>query len=182
MDKKIVSEMSLQGYFFYKLDEINKKVSNPLPDEAIYYSSKVLDNFSDPGKCFEKQEGRVKNKILGLKLLECEKYTKRKRKKTLLDIGDSALVICGFFHKSLDRKLFDLVHYHNIGKQAYNKLNMVVPELLGISSFFEIMSNSFDQLANMISVISMRSEEQSSNANNNHVLFFSNDEKKLKVS
>ena len=52
----------------YRAKILNKKTMNPLSQEAIYYSSRVMDKYSLSNKYFEVQDGRVREKTLGLKL------------------------------------------------------------------------------------------------------------------
>ena len=96
-NSEITLEPSLQSFFFDELVAVNNKSTNPLPTEAIYYSSNVLDKFGESVNFFELDEGRVREKILGLKLLESGQMIRSQQKKVLKDIGDTALFICGFF-------------------------------------------------------------------------------------
>ena len=44
---------------------------------------------------FENVEGKVREKVLGVKLLECQELPNESKKRTLQDIGDTALFLCG---------------------------------------------------------------------------------------
>ena len=101
--KDFVLESSLQSYFYTQLQEFNKKSTEPLPNETIYYSSLVMDKFGDSGNYFETIEGKVREKVLGMKFLETSHMTREEKKRTLKDIGDTALLICGFFSESLNK-------------------------------------------------------------------------------
>lgn len=158
--KSFVIENSLQSYFYTQLQEFNEKSLEPLPNETIYYSSLVMDKFGDAGKYFETIEGKVRDKVLGIKLLEASQMTREKKKRTLKDIGDTALLICGFFSDSLNKKIIDTKYYQELGQTAYRHLNSEVPSAYDIPSFFKILSFRFDQVTTVMSLVSEKTLNQ----------------------
>ena len=66
---KIICEVSLKGFFFNELMALNRTLSNPVGQELIYYGSDVMSELSKSEKFFELNEGKVRNKSLGEKLL-----------------------------------------------------------------------------------------------------------------
>ncbi len=149
-------ESSLQSFFYNQLLEVNKRSSDPLPNETIYYSSLVMDKFGESENYFEEVEGKIREKILGLKLLESSHLSKQGQKRCLKDIGDTALLLCGFFSESLNRKLVDNRYYQEVGQIAYSRLNVLVPDAYNQPAFYELLSNAFDQLAMVISLVSQK--------------------------
>lgn len=147
-------ESSLQSYFFGQLQDINEKSQEPLPTETIYYGSLVMDKFGDASKYFEKEEGKVRDKILGIKLLQTSQMSREERKRTLKDVGDTALLICGFFSDSLNKKILDTKYYQELGQTAYRRLNHEVPQAYDVPSFFELISVRFDQLTTVMNLVS----------------------------
>ncbi len=158
--KDFVFEHSLQAYFYTQLQEFNEKSLEPLPNETIYYSSLVMDKFGDAGKYFETIEGRVRDKVLGIKLLESSGMTRQEKKRTLKDIGDTALLICGFFSDSLNKKILDTRYYQELGQTAYRHLNSEVPSAYDVPSFFNQLSSRFDQLTTVMSLVSEKTLSQ----------------------
>lgn len=150
----LVIESSLQCYFYDQLRSINEKSRDPLPNEAIYYSSLVMDKFGESGKFFETKEGKVREKILGTKLLQTSSMTKGERKRALKDIGDTALLICGYFSDSLNKKIIDTGYYQELGQTAYRKLNSVVPQAYDVPSFFKGLSFDFERLTMVMNLVS----------------------------
>jgi hypothetical protein len=159
MNSKIILENSLQSFFFDQLQDVNKKSISPLMNETIHYSSMVMDQFGESGKLFELNEGRVREKILGLKLLESTNMSRVEQRRVLRDIGDTALFVCGFFSPSLNNKIVDSKYYQDLGQIAYQRLNSIEPESYKIKSFYSILSQSFGQLTNIMSVIAQRMAE-----------------------
>lgn len=151
---KIVIEKDLRGYFFERLYKLNKEILYPVPEPTIFYSSEVLDRLSNPKEFFEITEGKMKEKVLGVKLLEATEQDRSQQKRDLKDVGDTALLICGKFAKSVDKKILDIEYYEKIGKMAYNRLNKLVPVLMDTPGFYEHMHKSFNSLTQLISNIS----------------------------
>lgn len=155
----LIFEASLQGYFFNQLQEINKKSNTPLPKETIHYSSEVLGQFGDSENFFESAQGKVQEKILGIKLMEVGSHSEAKAKRVLKDVGDTALFICGYFAESFNRKILDIKYYQNIGKIAYNRLDSLVPSAYEKEAFYKHLSSNFENLTTMINIVSIKSKE-----------------------
>lgn len=171
-------ERSLQSFFFDKLQEVNKKSSRPVSNESIYYMSLVLDQFGESCKFFDQEDGKVKNKILGIKLLETSTLPESQKKRSLREIGDTALFVCGYFHRSLNSKIIDTSYYENLGQIAYRRLDNFIPQAYEVPSFFESLSDRFSCLTNLINIISQDVFAQDMNEMSYLVL----DQNKIKVS
>ena len=151
--QKIVTAKSLQTFFFESLSKLNQRISNPLPEEAIFYSSDVLDRYSLSKHYFEKNEGRIQEKVLGIKLLEADQKSRSDREKIYRDIADTTLVLCGCFSSSVEDKLVSKSYYNSIGKIAFSRMNAYHPNFLNMPSFFEFMANSFESVTRLLSMM-----------------------------
>lgn len=177
MSKPIFLEHSLQAFFFDQLNDLNKKSSQPLPNEMIYYSSLVMDKFGDSSKYFSVgEDGSVNEKILGLKYLEASQKSSSQKKVELKEIGDTALFLCGFFSESVSRKITDISYYQGLGRTAYHQLNNIVPEVFEVPDFYARVSDFFEQL---IALMTILTSELSMNKSNDDLLLFT---KGIKVS
>ena len=164
-ENKLILESSLQSFFFDQLLELNKKSQAPLPNETIYYSSLVMDRFGDAGQYFEVIDGKVREKILGVKLLESSHQNKTEQRRSLKDIGDTALFVCGFFSDSLNNKIVDTKYYQEVGQIAYRRLNIHVPDAYQMDSFYRVLSKSFEKLSLMMSLVSEQTFKNSQENN-----------------
>lgn len=154
---KVFLETSLQSFFYTELQGFNEKLMEPLPNEAIYYSSLVMDKFGETKKYFETStEGRIRNKILGTKLLRVSGLKGEEKKRELKDIADTALLICGFFSESLSKKIIDIGYYQDLGQIAYRQLDSIVPVAYDIPSFFDVISLQFDRLVTVMGLVSQK--------------------------
>ena len=152
----LVTDTSLQGYFLDQLTEVNQKSTVKLPQEALIYSSMVMDRFGESGQYFEVIEGKPQEKVLGTKLLSIDNMNKEAKKRALRDIGDTSLCLCGFFSDSLNRKIVDSRYYRELGVIAYQRLNSIVPDYYDIPSFFKIISESLNSIIMMMNLVAQR--------------------------
>lgn len=170
---EIVLESSLQAFFFDQLYQVNQKSSSPLPQETIYYSSLVMDRFGESLQYFEQNEqGKFREKTLGKKLLEASQMSDSSRRSTLKDIGDTALLLCGYFSDSLNKKIVDTTYYHDIGRIAYQRLDHIIPEAYEVPSFFRQLSKSFEALTEIMSVVSRQNSNESEQGLESSYLLF----------
>lgn len=150
----LVLENSLQVFFYELLIEINKKSLRPLPNEIIYYSSLVMDQFESSNRYFEKVDGKMREKILGIKLFESSQLPKDKQKTAVKDVGETALLLCGYFSDSFNKKIIDTKYYTDVGVLAYSRLNSFVPKAYDTPNFFAIVAKHFHQITTLIKLIS----------------------------
>lgn len=160
---ELVLESSLQFYFYDQLQEVNSKSTRPLPNETIFYSSIVMDKFGESSHFFETVEGKVREKILGIKLLESSNMNREQQKRTLQDIGDTALLVCGYFADSLNKKLIDTRYYQELGQIAYQRLDSFVPSFYEVQSFYRMLSTSFESITMIMGIVSKKMMSQSQN-------------------
>jgi len=154
---KIITSTNLKGFFFEGLSELNRKSVYPVPDSVIFYSSDVLDKFALTETFFEISEGKVREKILGLKLLEASHRSFEEQKRIYKEVADMSLLVCGYFSASISKKLVDIQYYSSIGKSAYQNLHTGNPD-----SFYGLMYSSFEPLTTLMSLLAAQSRNQDS--------------------
>ena len=155
--RSLVIESGLQAFFFERLNEVNKKTLQPLPQEVIYYSSIVMDRFGESKNYFHKSgEGKVREKVLGKKLLESAGMPRNEQIKELKDIGETALFVCGYFSDSLNKKLVSTSYYGQIGQSSYKKLNVFLPTAFDLKGFYALVAEAFDALATIMNIVAQR--------------------------
>ena len=142
--RKIITASNLQGFFFEGLNELNKKSLCPVPESIIFYSSEVLDKFALSQDFFEISDGKVREKILGMKLLEAMQMSREDQKRTYKEVAEMSLLVCGYFSESVNKKLVDTHYYAQLGKMAYGHLNSMSPSFLDIPSFYNMVSTCFE--------------------------------------
>ena len=154
---RIITVPDLRSFFFQNLDEINNRSLCPVPQEAIFYSSDVMEKFAHSETYFEITEGRMREKILGMKLLEATTLSREDQRRVYQDVGDTALMVCGYFAESVTKKkILDTGYYMQLGAMAYSHLNNVVPRHMDVPSFFNVLASSFVPLTSLISMLASR--------------------------
>jgi hypothetical protein len=156
--KKLILESNLKAYFYDGLRELNKKSLCPIPESILFYSSDVLDKFSLSQNYFDVDNGKTREKILGMKLLEATQKPKEEQKRVYLEVAETSLVLCGYFSESVNKKIIDIQYYSQIGKMAYGHLNNLIPSFLDIPSFYAMVSTSFEVTVNLISALASKSK------------------------
>lgn len=151
--KKIILSTNLQGFFFEDLNDLNKKSLCPVPESIIYYSSEVLDKFALSQDFFEFSDGRVREKILGTKLLAASQMSREEQKKIYKEVADMSLLVCGYFSESVNKKIVDTQYYAQLGKMAYGHLNSCSPGFLDIPSFYAMIATCFESMTTLLALL-----------------------------
>lgn len=154
--KKIILSQNLQGYFFENLNELNKKSLCPVPESIIYYSSEVLDKFALSQEFFDFSEGKAKEKILGMKILEAMQMSREEQKRIYKEVADMSLMMCGYFSEATHNKLVDTHYYAQLGKMAYGHLNSCIPSFLDIPSFYAMVATSFESTTTLLHLLASK--------------------------
>lgn len=165
--KKIILSSNLQGYFFDGLIELNKKSLCPVPESVLYYSSEVLEKHALSSDFFEISEGKVREKILGIKLLEATQLSRVEQKKVFREVGEMSLLVCGYFAESVNKKLVDTNYYAQLGKMAYGNLNNIAPSFLDIPSFYKLVATCFESLTTLLAIMASKNRR----GDDKHLLF-----------
>jgi hypothetical protein len=158
MQNKIILSSNLKGFFYDSLSELNKKSLCPIPESIIFYSSDVLDKFALSQDYFEMTEGRVREKILGMKLLEATQFSREEQKKIYREVGEMSLLVCGYFFQSVNKKIVDAQYYSQLGKMAYSHLNNVSPSFLDIPSFYGMVATCFESLTTLLMILATKEQ------------------------
>ncbi len=153
---KLILDANLQVFFYEHLQNFNSRSYVPLPTETIFYSSLVMDSFGNSDKFYEQVDGKAREKILGIKLMESSQYSKEMQKTILKDIAETSLLICGYFHDSLNKKIIDVRYYEDIGKIAYTRLNTFCPSAYDVPSFYHKMATDFSEVTTLMSLVSKK--------------------------
>lgn len=153
---KLILDANLQAFFYEHLQDFNSRSLSPLPTETIVYSSQVMDNFGNSEKFFEQVNGRAREKILGIKLMESSQYPREMQKTILKDIAEMSLLICGYFYDSLNKKIIDVRYYEDVGRIAYSKLNSFCPNAYDVPSFYHKMASHFSDVTMLMSLVSKK--------------------------
>jgi hypothetical protein len=158
---------NLRSFFYEKLVHFNQKVSTPLPESMVFYSSEVLEKYAVSNEFFESKEGKLTNKVLGLNYLQASSSNTDQQIRELKDVGDMALILCGYFVESIDKKIISPDYYKKVGQSAYRRLDKISPKCLDIPQFFFQLSEKFDEISRLLGLLALDTK----NINDSHYIF-----------
>lgn len=159
MGKPLILSTSLRGFFFEGLNDLNKRSLCPVPDAIIFYTSDVLDKFALSETFFDVNDGRVREKILGIKLLEATQLSREEQKRVYKEVADMSLLTCGYFSESVNKKIVDRSYYSQLGKSAYQHLNSVSPSFMDIPSFYQMFATCFEPMTTLLMLLASKDRQ-----------------------
>ncbi len=116
----IITNKSLQAYFFDSVNDAVKNQQIDTSDESILYLVNLLTTFSRSEDLFHYDEEGVSLKPLALMYSDAlAENTPSLRIRILQKLGDTALFISGVFSDSLNTRLVDMDYYIAMGGNAY---------------------------------------------------------------
>ncbi len=176
-EKTLVTDTTLEEYFYKELFDLNNSSAIPLPQPFIFYGSQLLNRYAASSEFFEKKDGRIREKIMGMKLLESYGLSHDQKLKEYREIGDYTLLLCGYFFDKFqrNRSIISKSYYQKIGQTAYRSLNKVQGEFLDMKDFYKSLANNFTLIAALFSRLSY---ENRSNDFEHHYLLDELDDKK----
>jgi hypothetical protein len=146
-DTKIITSASLNDFFYSSLSQVNKKSPCPIPEEFIFYSSLILENFAK----VDTEDSTSENKVLGLEYLNLQGKTRENKLKGLKTIGDSVLIQLGFFPNS--RKI-DRAYYLSLAKNSYRQLDNLDSKFYDIPDFYKLFATSLERTITLLGLLS----------------------------
>lgn len=155
-DKIIVSDQSLNQYFFTHLSDVNKRFHCPLPEEFILYSSELMQKYALSENFYSREQDCGTPNILGMQLLKAKEKSITEQKELYLDIGDQVLFQLGVFPDGITKKTPSRKYYLNIGKSAYSKAASLECSFYDIPNFYNLLATSLENLIKLIAHVSLR--------------------------
>ena len=147
--------VDLKSFFYQGLCGVNAKSLVPVSDELLLYSSDVLERLTLSKNFYDVQEnGKIAEKVLGLNILKAESLNNEQKKKVYKDVGDTALVLVGYFSNSIKGKMVDKNYYIELGKMAYKKMDPYYPDFLDIPGFYKKLSFCFEGVTHLLNAFS----------------------------
>ncbi|HPQ80360.1 MAG TPA: hypothetical protein PLZ86_01375 [bacterium] len=93
------------------------------------------------------------SKPLAVRMLEGGNEDHIGRRKLLRSLGDTALVIAGFYAERVRRSIVDISYYAGVGAAAYGKLAAHYADEPVFSSLYRELSSKFSEFAEVLSIM-----------------------------
>lgn len=163
----ILTSTCLSDFFYKDLSVRNKTTPCPIPEEFVFYSSLTLEKYAFAENYFETSNSGVSEKILGMRYLESQKKSTDERITELKDIGDTVLVLLGFFSDSINKKIISRDYYFSIARNAYSDLNKLDSQFYDIPNFYNMFASS---LSNTIILLEDMAQDFQNPGNDQYLL------------
>lgn len=143
----IVTE-DLRHFFNHLLVEAAEQQGTAISPHAIHYVTDLLVAFQNTARLFVQQGVRVP--VLADMLSDALDADFHRRVTILRQLGDTSLMVSGFFPEALQRRAVDLTYYKKMGEIAYSHLGALSEEI----NIFDELSEQFISLSEMINGVS----------------------------
>ena len=109
----VLPHVSVDGFFYEILNEALEAVRVEATEPAGWYLVSLMGELT---------RARLPDEPLAMKLAQARVAEPGLRVKGLKEVGDTSLLVAGFFTESLSRKLVDADYYIGLGRGAYAEL------------------------------------------------------------
>jgi hypothetical protein len=117
---------------------------------AEFYLVNLLHQFHEAEDLLGKNGGDIFDKPLALLFIEASVGNSKFKVQTLKRLGDTALVIVGFYADRIRRTLMDIPYYVSMGSTAYRHLSGLHSDEESISGLYGELSAKFATFADVI--------------------------------
>lgn len=144
--KSIIAGNLVEFFDSLLYEAVSKKQKSCSPF-ALNYVSSVLANFHEADKFFVSRDSKLP--ILSDLLTEAADADVYRRISILRQMGDTSLMVSGYFSEALQRRLVDLSYYHQMGETAYSQLS----GLSEANNVFDELSEEFVEFSGLVSEV-----------------------------
>ncbi len=150
-----IVECDLREFFFTLIQKAaaHQKVSVSPP--VITYVTEVLVSFHETAKLFAQAGVRVP--VMADMLSDAMEADFYRRVTLLRQMGDTSLMVSGFFPEALSRRAVDLGYYRRMGEVAYSHLGSLTHD----ESVFPVLSEQFHRVSDLVSEVAENTSSRS---------------------
>ncbi len=162
MSDRIVVGKSAQEWFREMVADVLGHRRIRIQEATEFYLVNLLTSFLEKERLFvEDQDGQVHAEPLALIFLRALEADRRARSHHLRRLGDTALVVSGFFGDSITRRsAVDVEYYVAMGERAYGTLSET-ERGAGLDALFGELSERFQQFVDLFAEIAEQSQLRS---------------------
>ena len=162
----IITNKSIQEYFFDSVNDAVKNQQIDTSDEIIFYLVNLLTTFSRSEDLFEYSDDGVSLKPLALMYTDAlSESIVMERIRILQKLGDTALFISGVFSDSLNKKLVDIDYYIAMGGNAYSSISNSIRNHDRIAAAQPLFDELTHRFVDFVDVLSEVAENRSMSTN-----------------
>ncbi|OGL38313.1 MAG: hypothetical protein A2042_08655 [Candidatus Schekmanbacteria bacterium GWA2_38_11] len=156
---KLIFKTNLMEFFKESVSIAIEKQKIKTNEIVEFYIVNLLSEFGSIKKVYERDKNE-ENEPIAILFLKTFHSSLSEQIKGFKKVGDFSLFISGFFSDSLRDKSVDVDYYNSIGKQAYNKLSLILKKISKGETFFNLyqeLSIKFQSFTDVLSEVSAMS-------------------------
>ncbi|MFH0799475.1 MAG: hypothetical protein V2A66_04755 [Pseudomonadota bacterium] len=150
---KIIEGVGLKEVLREQVQEALLKQDVETTEMAEFYLVNLLDDFHSAERMIELNCGDFLDKPLAILFMEAANGDLPTRIRSLKRIGDSALVITGFFADRIRKMLVDLPYFISMGGAAYGNLADILDDQKTFADIYSELSGKFAEFAEVLSIV-----------------------------
>lgn len=122
-------------------------------DIAEYYLVNLLDEFQHAKWLFERRGNNLIERPLALLLMEAIGKEPQAKIQCLKRVGDTSLILLGFFADSIRRRNVDRSYYTSMGGSAYLSLSELMKAHQTFAQLYGELADKFDQFVDVLAYV-----------------------------
>jgi hypothetical protein len=153
----LVAEPNLFDFFRERVETAVAHQRAPVSENAVFYLSNLLTEQARLGGEEEEDDEptlvELQHRAVNAPPAEAVTHWRR--------LGDSSLVVAGFFHESLERRAVSRDYYERMGSTAYRALERLLGGGHGIAEIFAELSGRYRACVEVLSEVRDEARERS---------------------
>lgn len=143
-----IAEGNLRIFFSELLHQAVENQRASVSPHALHYVTELLVAFQETARLFVQQGVRVP--VLADMLHDALEADYHRRVTILRQLGDTSLMVSGYFPEALSRRSVDLRYYRKMGEIAYSHLS----SMSNNANVFDELSDRFINLSDILNEVS----------------------------
>lgn len=140
-------QTNLRDFFHGLILEAATEQKVGVSPHAMSYVTEVLVSFHETAKLFAQQGVRIP--VLADMLSDALEADFYRRINLLRHMGDTSLMVSGYFPEALSRRAVDLDYYRRMGEIAYSQVGALMDQ----QTIFDELSDQFFSLSRLVSKV-----------------------------
>lgn len=146
----------IRGFFREAMTDAMRQTGHRLTDQAQVYVVHLMAEFSRAERAFAGTDPGERP-ALALLMSRASESEPDEAVRIYKHLGDSSLVLSGYFAESIDKELVGRDYYASMGESAYSSVASLCRTTAALSSvLFEELAVRFRDLVDVLSAMSMR--------------------------
>jgi hypothetical protein len=149
----IIRGTRLQEVLRDKVHSAMIKQDVEVSDVTEYYLVNLLDEFQHAGWLFRRQGSGLIERPLAILLLEAMSKEPQAKIQCLKQVGDTSLIVLGFFADNVRRRIMAPSYYSSMGESAYLSLAGLMKDHQTFAPLYGELADKFDHFVDVLACV-----------------------------